>query len=141
MKRLLLTLTITLLGFVSHTQKIFIESEYRQGQWKFGDYKDINIILDSSDRVYKPILSPLYYEIDLSKRTMLVDHKDDSQTIVNNLQIDKNGDIYVINYLDAGLPITLYLNVSEETMRFLYYSEVTNNTWVQTRSDIFIQSY
>ena len=141
MKRLLLTLTITLLGFVSHTQKIFIESEYRQGQWKFGDYKDINIILDSSDRVYKPILSPLYYEIDLSKRTMLVDHKDDSQTIVNNLQIDKNGDIYVINYLDAGLPITLYLNVSEETMRFLYYSEVTNNTWVQTRSDIVIQSY
>ena len=141
MKRLLLTLTITLLGFVSHTQKIFIESDYRQGQWKFGDYKDINIILDSSDRVYKPILSPLYYEIDLSKRTMLVDHKDDSQTIVNNLQIDKNGDIYVINYLDAGLPITLYLNVSEETMRFLYYSEVTNNTWVQTRSDIVIQSY
>ena len=141
MKRLLLTLTITLLGFVSHTQKIFIESEYRQGQWKFGDYKDINIILDSSDRVYKPILSPLYYEIDLSKRTMLVGHEDDSQTIVNNLQIDKNGDIYVINYLDAGLPITLYLNVSEETMRFLYYSEVTNNTWVQTRSDIFIQTY
>ena len=141
MKKLFLTLSITLLGFVSFTQKIFIESDYRQGQWKFGDYKDINIILDSSDRVYKPILSPLYYEIDLSKRTMLVDHKDDSQTIVNNLQIDKNGDIYVINYLDAGLPITLYLNVSEETMRFLYYSEVTNNTWVQTRSDIVIQSY
>jgi len=126
---------------VSHTQKIFIESEYRQGQWKFGDYKDINIILDSSDMVYKPRLSPQYYEIDLSKRTMLVDHEDDSQTIVNNLQIEKKGDCYVINYLDAGLPITLYLNVSEETMRFLYYSEVTNNTWVQTRSDIFIQTY
>ena len=141
MKKLFLTLSITLLGFVSHTQKIFIESEYRQGQWKFGEYKDINIILDSSDRVYKPILSPQYYEIDLSKRTMLVDHEDDSQTTVNNLQIEKKGDTYVINYSDAGLPITLYLNVSEETMRFLYYTNVTNTTWVQTRSDIFIQTY
>ena len=141
MKKLFLTLSITLLGFVSFTQKIFIESDYRQGQWKFGEYKDINIILDSSDRVYKPILSPLYYEIDLSKRTMLVDREDDSQTIVNNLQIEKKGDIYVINYLDAGLPITLYLNVSEETMRFLYYTEVTNSTWVQTRPDIFIKTY
>ena len=141
MKKLFLTLSITLLGFVSHTQKIFIESDYRQGQWKFGEYKDINIILDSSDRVYKPILSPLYYEIDLSKRTMLVDREDDSQTIVNNLQIEKKGDIYVINYLDAGLPITLYLNVSEETMRFLYYTEVSNSTWVQTRPDIFIKTY
>ena len=70
MKRLLLTLTITLLGFVSHTQKIFIESEYRQGQWKFGDYKDINIILDSSDRVYKPILSPLW--IVTGKQTLIM---------------------------------------------------------------------
>ena len=141
MKKLFLTLSITLLGFVSHTQKIFIESEYRQGKWKFGDYKDINIILDSSDMVCPLRLSPQYYEIDLSKRTMLVDHEDDSQTIVNNLQIEKKGDTYVINYLDAGLPITLYLNVSEETMRFLYYTEVTNSTWVQTRSDIFIQTY
>jgi hypothetical protein len=139
MKKLFLTLSITLLGFVSHTQKIFIESEYRQVQWKFGVYEDINIILDSSDMVYESILKPLSCVFDLSKRTMLVDHEDDSQTIVNNLQIEKNGDIYVINYLDAGLPITIYLDVSEKIIRYLYYTEVTNTTWLHTISDIMIE--
>ena len=149
MKRLLLTLTITLLGFVSYSQKIFIESEYRQSYSKYGKYEDINIVLNSPDSIYERRLSATYYVIDLDKRTMLAEGFHE-KILINDLQINKNDSIYVIDYVaevlpqyqkiddvKEFLPITIFLDVSKNTMGFLYYWE--GSSWVQQRDDVIIQ--
>ena len=56
----------------SYSQKFTIETNQRQGQWKFGEHNDINAVLNSPDEIYKPRNSIATYKIDINKRTMNV---------------------------------------------------------------------
>ena len=56
----------------SYSQKFTIETNQRQGQWKFGEHEDINAVLNSPDEIYKPRHSISTYKIDINKRTMNV---------------------------------------------------------------------
>ena len=123
----------------SYSQKFTIESTQRQGQWKFGKHDDINVIMESPDEVYPQRNSAATHIIDISKRTMTAyNSRYESGINVNNLKISKKKDTYIIEYVDGNKPITLYLDIENETMRFLYYHEVTENTWVQSRLNLKI---
>ena len=143
MKRLLLTLTITLLSFVSFTQKISIDSWYQQTYSKYGKYEDNNIVLNSPDSIYERAFSPTLWEIDLEKRTLRGVGVNEPITIYD-LQINKNGSVYVIDYIeeykeeygDGFLPITIFLDVSKNTMGFLYYWK--GRSWLQQRENVKI---
>ena len=142
MKRLLLTLTITLLSFVSFTQTISIYSEYEQTYSKYGKYEDNNIVLNSSDSIYEREFSPSVWKIDLEKQTLLVTSINEPITI-NDLKINKNGSVYVVDYVekygDEFLPITIFIDISKNTMGLLYYWE--DSSWIQQRDNVRIEYY
>ena len=142
MKRLLLTLTITLLSFVSFTQTISIYSEYEQTYSKYGKYEDNNIVLNSSDSIYEREFSPSVWKIDLEKQTLLVTSINEPITI-NDLKINKNGSVYVVDCVekngDEFLPITIFIDISKNTMGLLYYWE--DSSWVQQRDNVRIKYY
>ena len=140
MRRLLLTLTITLYGFVSFTQTISIYSEYVKTYSKYGIYVDNNKLLNSPDSIYERIFSPSVWKIDLEKQTLLVTSINEPITI-NDLKINKNGSVYVVDYVekygDEFLPVTLFIDISKNTMRCLYYWE--DSSWVQQRDNLRIK--
>jgi len=142
MKRLLLTLTITLLSFVYFTQTISIYSEYEQTYSKYGKYEDNNKVLDSSDSIYEREFSPSVWKIDLEKQTLLVTSINEPITI-NDLKINKNASVYVVDcvekYGDEFLPITIFIDISKNTMGLLYYWE--DSSWVQQRDNVRIKYY
>lgn len=124
----------------SYSQKFTIESTQRQGQWKFGKHDDINVIMESPDEIYKPRHSIATYKIDINKRTMNVVNTiyEHPGLVIEGLKISRHQNIYEIKYTDGNKPITLYLDIENETMRFMYYYEVTDSTWVYSKSIVKI---
>ena len=58
--------------------------------------------------------------------------------VIEGLKISRHQNIYEIKYTDGNKPITLYLDIENETMRFMYYHEVTDSTWVHSKSIVKI---